>query len=332
MPLLVGIDEAGYGPMLGPLVVAASVWQAAPDAADACLWARLDDAVCREPRRKGDWRLVVNDSKAAFDRKAGIHTLERSVLAFARLAGAPVAALDGWLTALGAPIHPASRSACPWYADLSPPLPRDPARSNGDGVVARLESSLRAAGLRCTALMAQVITEDYYNTRLAPRGGAAGGGRSRNKADLLLEQVMRLIARAAATGGDDRDVLFRIDRLGGRTSYRDLLMQCFPQRRLHEEEVSETCSRYRLSSPQNDWQIGFYVEGDQRFLPVALASMTAKYTRELLMERFNGWWKQRCPQVRPTAGYYQDAQRFLAEIGPALPASGLAPAQFVRCS
>ena len=27
MPYLIGMDEAGYGPNLGPLVVSASVWQ-----------------------------------------------------------------------------------------------------------------------------------------------------------------------------------------------------------------------------------------------------------------------------------------------------------------
>lgn len=332
MPVIVGIDEAGYGPMLGPLVVAASIWQATPAAADACFWTPLEAAVCRAPQRKGDWRLVVNDSKAAFDRKAGIHTLERSVLAFAQATGAAPADLDAWLTGLGSPIHTASRGACPWYADLSTPLPRDPARSPCDGATSRLRATMESAGLRCTRLLAQVVTEDYYNARLTRRGRGASDERGGiNKADLLLEQVMRIISRAPATG-DDRDMVFHVDRLGGRTSYRDLLMRCFPERRLHEEEVSESCSRYRLCGARNDWRIGFFVEADQRFLPVALASMTAKYTRELLMERFNAYWKRLCPQVRPTAGYYQDAQRFLGDIRPVLGRSGVALEQFVRCS
>ena len=33
MTLVVGTDEAGYGPNLGPLVVAATAWEAAADAA-----------------------------------------------------------------------------------------------------------------------------------------------------------------------------------------------------------------------------------------------------------------------------------------------------------
>ncbi|MFM8709140.1 MAG: hypothetical protein ACKOHK_13950, partial [Planctomycetia bacterium] len=39
MTLLIGTDEAGYGPNLGPLVVAATAWRiaGAPEAADATL-------------------------------------------------------------------------------------------------------------------------------------------------------------------------------------------------------------------------------------------------------------------------------------------------------
>jgi hypothetical protein len=47
---------------------------------------------------------------------------------------------------------------------------------------------------------------------------------------------------------------------------------------------------------------------------VAAASMLSKYIREALMTRFNAFWRQHLPQVTPTAGYYQDGSRFLADI------------------
>ena len=52
----------------------------------------------------------------------------------------------------------------------------------------------------------------------------------------------------------------------------------------------------------------------ERHLPVALASMLAKYLRELAMEQFNRFWQQRAPQVKPTKGYPQDARRFRQEV------------------
>jgi hypothetical protein len=54
--------------------------------------------------------------------------------------------------------------------------------------------------------------------------------------------------------------------------------------------------------------------GCEEFLPTALASMTAKYHRELAMRAFNDFWLARVPGLRPTAGYPGDSRRFKREI------------------
>src|SRR5204863_9607642 len=53
---------------------------------------------------------------------------------------------------------------------------------------------------------------------------------------------------------------------------------------------------------------------DERHLPTVLASMTAKYLRELAMLPFNVFWQRHIPELKATAGYYNDAQRFFTEI------------------
>jgi ribonuclease HII len=60
-------------------------------------------------------------------------------------------------------------------------------------------------------------------------------------------------------------------------------------------------------------RLTFLVEGDSASLPVAAASILAKYTRELFMRALNLWFAERLPGLRPTAGYWQDARRFLEE-------------------
>ena len=52
----------------------------------------------------------------------------------------------------------------------------------------------------------------------------------------------------------------------------------------------------------------------RRFLPTALASMTAKYLRELSMRAFNEFWCAHVPDLRPTAGYPSDSRRFRQAI------------------
>ncbi len=316
MPLVLGIDEAGYGPVLGPLVIGATLWRMQPAVLDGDHWACLDGCICRTVG-KGEARLPVGDSKKLFDRKRGLCTLERSVLAFAHAAGLQPGTVGELLLGLGFDGAP---RAFPWYRDFSRAIPVDPARSAFAGIAGRLAQTMQAAGLACSGLRAEIITEDAFNRRVR---------QTRNKATVVCESVLRLIYWAAQQARD-QDLHVFVDRLGGRANYRQLLMDAFPERHLHVVELGDGCSRYRLAGRRSDWHITFLVDGDEQQMPVALASMTAKYVRELLMEQFNAYWHTLAPAVRPTAGYYQDAQRFLAEIEPVVAQSGVPAERFVR--
>ncbi len=318
MPLVVGIDEAGYGPLLGPLVVAGTLWRVESQLVNADFWECLGAAVGRKAAR-GDARLPVGDSKQLFERKQGLASLERTVLAFAGAVGLPRSTLSGLLAALAPPPGFAG-SARPWYRDLNVPLPRDAVRSACFGATERLKQVMVSAGVTCCTMAAIVITEDVFNERLR---------QTRNKAAVLIEVVLRLLCWAGERCVNE-ELYAWVDRLGGRHDYRRLLMQAFPERHLHELERGPTCSRYRLSSVSGDWLVEFAVDGEQRHLPIALASMLAKYVRELLMERFNAYWQRLAPDLRPTAGYYPDAQRFLREIRPLLMRGDVCVADFVR--
>ena len=133
MIVYAGIDEAGYGPLFGPLVIGRAAlalpddWESIPtdiplenktenkrekpeDQPDAqprdCLWKRLDDALCKTlSGRRG--RIAVNDSKKLHSKASGVTHLERGVLAFAAQIGQSGQAnknprtVDQWLELLG---------------------------------------------------------------------------------------------------------------------------------------------------------------------------------------------------------------------------------------
>ena len=263
--------------------------------------------------------LAVDDSKKVYNRKKGLATLERTVLAFTALADQNTDTVSAFLQGLGANWL-TDEFRPPWYQDLSQPLPFDRIHSSYEAIAQRLRKCMESSGLHCRRLLAEVVPEHIFNRRVA---------QTHNKAAVLLEYVLKLIYRTTIDCGG-QDVYVHVDRLGGRQDYRRLLLSAFGERHLHVQEMTEECSRYRLAGPDNDWVIDFRVNADQHYLPVALASMLAKYVRELLMLNFNAYWHELLPELRPTAGYYKDAQRFLGDIQPALSRSGLREEHFVR--
>ncbi len=95
MAWIVGVDEAGYGPNLGPFVMTSVACRADDALADACLWSALRPAV-RRAADIDDGRLAVDDSKAVYSTTRGLAALERGVLAALwRDASAPLSGFLG---------------------------------------------------------------------------------------------------------------------------------------------------------------------------------------------------------------------------------------------
>ena len=109
---LIGTDEAGYGPPLGPLVVAATVWElptTTPSPSDVDLYDRLRHCVCRraDTRRKTPPRRVAirrlegalqsrpqGIGAAGARRAGGLTTLDQQPDHLARGVGRPLPARD----------------------------------------------------------------------------------------------------------------------------------------------------------------------------------------------------------------------------------------------
>src|SRR5689334_1036638 len=83
MAYILGTDEAGYGPNLGPLVISATLWQTPGDSCEVDLYELLAEIVAPCPSREKTSlnRLVLGDSKALYDPKSGVSLLERGLLA-----------------------------------------------------------------------------------------------------------------------------------------------------------------------------------------------------------------------------------------------------------
>jgi hypothetical protein len=320
MPLWAGIDEAGYGPLLGPLVVAGTAFIIKQQPHEGILWELLRDAVARRARGS-DGRLVVNDSKLVYSPAAGLERLEEAVLAFFRAGtGRPVRSA-GDLLALLEGGRRVQEPPEPWFmatAGLS--LPRETNYSAVESKASVLQEALAAAGVKMLAARAAVVFPAEFNRVVA---------RTRNKSLLLFQKcgvILQEIWRHVTTG--EGHVL--VDRHGGRMRYRRLLLDVFPDCQCDVLQEDAHCSAYRVQDGARSLVVTFKEGGDGLTLPTALASMVAKYVRELHMGAFNAYWQERLNGLRPTAGYWSDAGRFLRDIAPVARAEGVDARLLVR--
>ena len=318
MAVLAGIDEAGYGPLLGPLVVTGVAFELADDAIQDCLWDRLRTSVTRRSSKR-DRRLPIFDSKRLYQRKDGLATLERTALVMAAAAGVTAGTFRELLAAI-APQTLDHLSSYPWYSgfDVQLPTANDPTAVTMQANA--VSNDLRRCGLRFIGLFAEPLLEGHFN-RLVHN--------TRNKAVVSMGLVLRIAQRiASATPGQQLRVC--IDRQGGRMRYGPALTTAFECRHLHILAESDARSAYRLDRRNGPHQIEFITSGEEHHLPIALASILSKYLRELFMIALNRYWRDRIEGLKPTAGYYQDARRFLADIEPAIRSEHLQRALLVR--
>jgi hypothetical protein len=150
-----------------------------------------------------------------------------------------------------------------------------------------------------------------------------------SKAQVNWEAVTHFLRRCWDCAGDGT-VQVTIDRQGGRAYYAGQLQDVFPDGFVWEVEQGPTISTYRIQRGARELYVSFKVDADDGCLPVAMASMFCKYLRELLMARLNAFFLQHEPELRPTAGYYGDAGRFLEDTALLRRELGIEDDTFIR--
>ncbi|HEX3148336.1 MAG TPA: hypothetical protein VHR66_09655 [Gemmataceae bacterium] len=309
MPWRVGLDEAGYGPNLGPLVLASSSCHV-PATADGCLWQILSAAV-RKAEHSDDGRLLIDDSKKVNEGKAGLARLEAGVFAVMALRRKRLATALDYLqeVALGDSLEDLHGE--PWFdSEFALPAALVADAMNG---TAMAEACVNV-GIQWGPIHSVVIPAPKFNRLLEDW---------KVKSGVLATGVIALLRATLELPGNE-PIHIAVDKLGGRHFYAPLLHEAFPDGWVRVIREGPSQCEYAIDNLDREVHIRFEPRADGNHLNVALASMAAKYLREVCMLQFNRYWTDMVANLKPTAGYPGDAGRFFDEIRPALVKNGIA--------
>lgn len=279
VPLLVGVDENGLGPRLGPLVATAVTLE-------------IDAAAKEKPKAltKKAERMGIGDSKAV-SAHGDMAWAESVALAALSDAHGPPKDADALLHALAVDGLMALRAPCPkeataqcWGAQF--PLPAFGGDVNeGKKVLAKLAR----AGARLVRARSAIACAKVYSE---------GVERRRSKLSLDLELFERLLLDARAAAGMDLEAVCGM--VGGIRGYHDYFLFIDPMRVVTLEEI-----KGRSSYHVRDFgTLTFEVDADASNVAVALASMIGKYVRELGMARIHRFYGGHLPDLAPVSGYH----------------------------
>jgi len=304
LAVVAGIDEAGLGPVLGPLVVSATAISLPDELAEVSLWRLLAPAVRKRPSRRTSG-IVIADSKKLYTRqsKRPLHLLERGVLAMMQPEGEPPRTLSELLRWVASDA-PEKANGYSWYAGAEVSLPVSMTSTELLLAGKEVEAALRRLGIPFPTLRAEVVFAGEFNRLVSA---------TRNKSTTLFDITSRLLRRLWRQAGSQRLRVY-VDQHGGRIRYRPALQRVFAECELRILEEARGLSAYALADGKRQAEILFLRNGEERQLPVALASMMGKYIRELFMILLNRYWTGIVPDLRPTAGYYVDGRRFFDQI------------------
>lgn len=329
MAYLIGTDEAGYGPFLGPLVITATGWECPHARID--LYKLLADSVTSSPKDLTRYplanRVLIADSKVV-NQSGKLERLERTVMVLLKVVFGRTPKTLADLVSMVTPEQGTDALFNHFWLQQS--HVKLPMNQTEDWEV---EAERQAQCFGETCLNHQVKLNRIESAIIQPPEFNASVAHFGNKASLLSHRTLSLVDQLLSSQSlkdssapvqvlpghqlpshhCDCDVLIDCDKHGGRNYYAPVVAKTLTDNAVETLAQSPQQSVYRFDRKGRRAEIRFTAKGESQ-MTIALASMVSKYLREAFMKAWNDYWQDLIPEIKSTKGYPQDAKRFLIEI------------------
>ncbi len=306
--IIIGIDENGYGPVLGPLVVTATAFKLHPHLNPSPasgegkregmnLWQLLNIAKNPDYPEK----IVVTDSKKLFLRNSlrRCRIGERTVfsffyLLFKNLPKSPDKFLSKIL--LDFSLFPrlcedSGSEYKPCWEEIFLPLWLEDKKGIKEET-GRLRKRLKRKEIEFLGLKSIAICPFQFN-RLV---------KGKSKSYLNYLQFENLISYFLQE--KEKNFYIFADRIGGQKRYLPLLKSSLLKNWNCEIlEERKGISSYRLHLKEKETTISFLQNGEEKQFPIALSSIFGKYIREIFMQRITKFFQNYNPELKTVSGY-----------------------------
>lgn len=278
---IVGIDENGLGPRLGPLVVTGSIFEIEGTYHPAKFW--------EETSVPG---LIINDSKKVFSQRNKARG-ERSVLIYYHyLFKQPPGKANDFLSQILLSNFTELRRGCGenseimcWEPGINLPFWYQ------ENDLTKFTEKINQRMIKLREVKTILCCPYNFNSWLSTERV----GDNKNRLDFsLFEDLIKYYYHKYG-----EEILYLCGKIGGTINYRGYFS--FLNNFSGRQEIGQRdLSSYRFD-PLGTVQ--FIKDGDERHFPIALSSMFGKYIREIFIERLNRFFCSQIPGLRPVSGY-----------------------------
>ncbi len=346
---VLGIDEAGYGPDIGPLVVTSSLFRLSEKYNSEKFWETLSEIVSKKTKEFPE-KVIVADSKDIFKNHPKNYLIGETtaLCSYCLLYPVPLN-FQEFLQNIFLDNLDLFQKRCKTFSEYTYRMcwgnnnffSEDPLNSKNlnpkpyiNDLFPKLKKVIKSSGIDLIDIKSIVLCPHLYNESITKKGKLF---LNYLQFERLIENALKRILIENISVKDKEETvklekkykketrnfkkneqknnlnsIFVIaDKLGSKKYYINYLKSVLLRDfNIKVLEQSRDISTYKLSN-NSEIRISFIKEGDKTHFPIALSSVFSKYIRERFIKNINEFFATKIQNLEPTKGYAYKIEKFI---------------------